>query len=149
MMLLQHLLKTSIGLTMNLTLQVEKDRRKSIVIEGPSRTGKTMWARSLGPHNYWCENVDFSEYNNNAMYNVIDDIPFQYLPCKKALLGSQSNFISNEKYRKKKTIKGGIPSIILCNPDQSYYEAINNWHVSFKPWAEQNIVFVTISEPLF
>nr|CRL31564.1 coat protein [Chilli leaf curl virus] len=24
----------------------------SIVIEGDSRTGKTMWARSLGPHNY-------------------------------------------------------------------------------------------------
>ncbi|KAI8025382.1 Replication-associated protein [Camellia lanceoleosa] len=31
----------------------------SIIIEGPSRTGKTQWARSLGRHNYYNRGVDF------------------------------------------------------------------------------------------
>nr|BDI21189.1 replication-associated protein [Tomato leaf curl Cebu virus] len=35
-------------------------RPKSIVIEGDSRTGKTMWSRSLGPHNYLCGHLDLS-----------------------------------------------------------------------------------------
>nr|QIH45327.1 replication protein [Ageratum yellow vein China virus] len=40
----------------------------SIVIEGESRTGKTMWARSLGPHNYLCGHLDLSPkvYSNDA-----------------------------------------------------------------------------------
>nr|ASX95500.1 RepB/C2 protein [Prunus geminivirus A] len=129
--------------------QETNQRKKSLVIEGPSRTGKTQWARSLGPHNYWAETVDFSMYDDKALYNVIDDIPFQYLPCKKALLGCQHNYIANEKYRKKQTIKGGIPAIVLCNPDQSYEDAITNWHVSFKPWAEDNIIFVKINSSLY
>nr|QIH45215.1 replication protein [Ageratum yellow vein China virus] len=43
-------------------------RPKSIVIEGDSRTGKTMWARSLGPHNYLCGHLDLSPkvYSNDA-----------------------------------------------------------------------------------
>nr|CAJ78008.1 AC1 protein [East African cassava mosaic virus (Uganda variant)] len=48
----------------------------SIVLEGDSRTGKTMWARSLGPHNYLCGHLDLSPkvYSNDAWYNVIDDV---------------------------------------------------------------------------
>nr|ARI46354.1 C2 protein [Grapevine red blotch virus] len=142
--------KEYIILTMNSTMQDQTHRRrKSLVIEGPSKTGKTQWALSLGKHNYWCESVDFSLYIDDALYNIIDDIPFQYLPCKKALLGCQSNYIANEKYRPKRKIKGGIPSIVLCNPDQSYYDAITNWNASFKPWAEDNIIFVKIDGPLY
>nr|AFL03416.1 replication associated protein [Tomato yellow leaf curl virus] len=53
----------------------------SIVIEGDSRTGKTMWARSLGPHNYLCGHLDLSPkvYSNDAWYNVIDDVDPHYL----------------------------------------------------------------------
>nr|CAJ78224.1 AC1 protein [East African cassava mosaic Zanzibar virus] len=49
-------------------------RPNSIVLEGDSRTGKTMWARSLGPHNYLCGHLDLSPkvYSNDAWYNVID-----------------------------------------------------------------------------
>lgn len=35
-------------------------------------------------------------------------------------MGSQSDFTVNPKYGKKKTIKGGIPTIILCNPDDDW-----------------------------
>ncbi|QHB15491.1 AC1 [Papaya begomovirus 2] len=35
-------------------------RPRSIIIEGDSRTGKTMWARALGPHNYLSGHLDFN-----------------------------------------------------------------------------------------
>lgn len=88
--------------------ELKPDRPLTLIIEGPTRTRKTAWARSLGLHNYFCGGVDFSVYNNLALYNVIDDISFQYLPCKKELLGSQKDFTVNEKYRKKQRVKGGI-----------------------------------------
>ncbi|XP_070049652.1 uncharacterized protein [Nicotiana tomentosiformis] len=53
------------------------DRPLSLILEGPSKTGKTAWARSLGVHNYISGHLDFKakSYSNNVTYNVIDDIP--------------------------------------------------------------------------
>jgi hypothetical protein len=92
--------------------------------------------------------VDFSDYDNQALYNVIDDIPFKFLPCKKELLGGQLNFVCNEKYRKKTRVKGGIPAIVLCNRDMSYFNAINE-DPAFKEWAEQNVIFEFINEKFY
>ncbi|XP_070049641.1 uncharacterized protein [Nicotiana tomentosiformis] len=52
------------------------DRPLSLILEGPSRTGKTAWARSLGVHNYISGHLDLNakSYSNNVTYNVIDDI---------------------------------------------------------------------------
>ncbi|KAF5931503.1 hypothetical protein HYC85_027674 [Camellia sinensis] len=49
-------------------------RPKSIIIEGPSRIGKTCWARSLGPHNYYSGHIDLRDHKNDAFYNIIDDV---------------------------------------------------------------------------
>ena len=106
----------------------------------------TAWARHLGLYNYFNGVVDFSTYNNNALYNVIDDIPFQFLPCKKQLLGEQK--VVNEKYSKKTICKGGIPCIVLCNPDQSYEDEIRKDPV-FMDWAESNVIFEYIYDNLF
>ncbi|KAJ1440937.1 Geminivirus AL2 coat protein, MSV type [Sesbania bispinosa] len=103
-------------------------RPKSIIVEGHSRTGKTQWARSLGRHNYLCGHLDFNSrcYSNDVVYNVIDDISPNYLKMKhwKELLGAQQNWKTNCKYGKPVLIKGGIPSIILCNPgpESSYHD---------------------------
>nr|ANA76338.1 replication-associated protein [Euphorbia caput-medusae latent virus] len=123
------------------------DRPITLIIEGPSKTGKTAWARSLGRHNYYCGGVDFSNYDVFALYNVIDDIPFQYLPCKKELLGCQKDFTVNEKYRKKTRIKGGIPTIILCNPDQSYRIALTNSEMY--EWSTHNVLHIEIKDPFY
>ncbi|XP_039138831.1 uncharacterized protein LOC120276171 [Dioscorea cayenensis subsp. rotundata] len=52
------------------------DRPMSLILEGPSRTGKTAWARSLGRYNYICGHMDFNANNfkNDVMYNLIDDV---------------------------------------------------------------------------
>ncbi|ABY84412.1 AC1 [Emilia yellow vein virus-[Fz1]] len=90
----------------------------SIVIEGDSRTGKTMWARSLGPHNYLCGHLDLSPkvYSNDAWYNVIDDVDPHYLSTLKNLWGPKGTAKAIPKYGKPIQIKGGIPTIFLCNP---------------------------------
>nr|AGH27825.1 AC1 protein [Tomato yellow leaf curl virus] len=126
----------------------------SIVIEGDSRTGKTMWARSLGPHNYLCGHLDLSPkmYSNDAWYNVIDDVDPHYLKHFKELMGAQRDSQSNTKYGKPIQMKGGIPTIFLCNPapTSSYREYLDEEkNISLKNWALKNATFVTLYEPLF
>nr|QQO51949.1 putative replication protein [Pepper yellow leaf curl virus] len=129
-------------------------RPKSIVIEGESRTGKTMWARSLGLHNYLCGHLDLSPkvYNNDAWYNVIDDVDPHYLKHFKEFMGAQRNWQSNTKYGKPIQIKGGIPTIFLCNPGptSSYKEYLDeDKNNALKSWAVKNATFVTINGPLY
>lgn len=131
-------------------------RYKSIIIEGPSRIGKTLWARSLGKHNYLAGHLDFNEkvYSNEAEYNILDDIKPDYLKLKhwKELIGAQSDWQSNKKYGKPVQIKGGIPSIILCNPGEgsSYKDFLDkDENSSLKDWTTANAIFITIHQPLF
>nr|URM59638.1 replication-associated protein [Tomato yellow leaf curl virus] len=129
-------------------------RPNSIIIEGDSRTGKTMWARSLGPHNYLCGHLDLSPkvYSNDAWYNVIDDVDPHYLKHFKEFMGAQRDWQSNTKYGKPIQIKGGIPTIFLCNPGptSSYREYLDEEkNISLKNWALKNATFVTLYEPMF
>nr|QSS76716.1 C1 protein [Tomato curly stunt virus] len=129
-------------------------RSISIVIEGESRTGKTMWARSLGPHNYLCGHLDLSPkvYSNDAWYNVIDDVDPHYLKHFKEFMGAQRDWQSNTKYGKPIQIKGGIPTIFLCNPGptSSYKEFLEEEkNAPLKAWALKNATFITLNEPLF
>ncbi|CAD90108.1 AC1 protein [Papaya leaf curl China virus] len=129
-------------------------RPKSIVIEGDSRTGKTMWARSLGPHNYLCGHLDLSPkvYSNDAWYNVIDDVDPHYLKHFKEFMGAQRDWQSNTKYGKAIQIKGGIPTIFLCNPGptSSYKEYLNeDKNSALKDWALKNAEFITLNSPLY
>ncbi|AGJ03640.1 replicase [Chilli leaf curl Bijnour virus-India] len=126
----------------------------SIVIEGDSRTGKTMWARCLGPHNYLCGHLDLSPkvFSNDAWYNVIDDVDPHYLKHFKEFMGAQRDWQSNTKYGKPVMIKGGIPTIFLCNkgPNSSYKEYLDEEkNAALKQWAIKNAVFITLEEPLY
>nr|AIY31205.1 AC1 protein [Tomato yellow leaf curl virus] len=126
----------------------------SIVIEGDSRTGKTMWARSLGPHNYLCGHLDLSPkvYSNDTWYNVIDDVDPHYLKHFKQFMGAQRDWQTNTKYGKPIQIKGGIPTIFLCipRPTSSYREYQDEEkNISLKNWALKNATFITLYEPLF
>ncbi|CAI45391.1 AC1 protein [Senecio yellow mosaic virus] len=129
-------------------------RPKSIVIEGDSRTGKTAWARSLGPHNYLCGHLDLSPkvYSNSAWYNVIDDVDPHYLKHFKEFMGAQRDWQSNTKYGKPIQIKGGIPTIFLCNPGptSSYIEFLEeDKNSALKEWALKNATFIILTEPLY
>ncbi|QOI11360.1 replication-associated protein [Cnidoscolus blistering yellow mosaic virus] len=130
----------------------------SLIIEGDSRTGKTMWARALGSHNYLSGHLDFNSrvYSNDVDYNVIDDISPQYLKMKhwKELIGAraQRDWQSNCKYGKPVQIKGGVPSIVLCNPGEgsSYKDFLEKEeNASLKSWTLHNAQFVFLNSPLY
>ncbi|BAG68461.1 AC1 protein [Sweet potato leaf curl virus] len=130
------------------------DRPISIVIEGPSRIGKTVWARSLGPHNYLCGHLDLSPkvYSNSAWYNVIDDVNPQYLKHFKEYMGAQKDWQSNCKYGKPVQIKGGIPTIFLCNPGEG--SSFKLWldkpeQGALKNWSTANAIFCDVDSPFW
>nr|AIN36313.1 REP [Macroptilium yellow spot virus] len=132
------------------------ERPISIIIEGDSRTGKTMWARALGSHNYLSGHLDFNSkvYSNDVQYNVIDDIAPQYLKLKhwKELIGAQKDWQSNCKYGKPVQIKGGIPCIVLCNPGEgaSYKSFLDKEeNASLRQWTIHNAKFVFLNSPLY
>nr|AOV62472.1 replication-associated protein [Malvastrum bright yellow mosaic virus] len=132
------------------------ERPVSLIIEGDSRTGKTMWARALGPHNYLSGHLDFNPrvYSNEVEYNVIDDVAPQYLKLKhwKELLGAQKDWQSNCKYGKPVQIKGGIPAIVLCNPGEgaSYKDFLNKEeNTALRNWTIKNVVFITLTSALY
>ncbi|AJG06144.1 replication initiator protein [Tomato latent virus] len=132
------------------------ERPLSLIVEGDSRTGKTMWARALGPHNYLSGHLDFNTrvYSNEVEYNVIDDVAPHYLKLKhwKELLGAQKDWQSNCKYGKPVQIKGGIPSIVLCNPGEgaSYKEFLDKEeNIGLRNWTIKNAIFITLTAPLY
>ncbi|KAJ0765842.1 putative geminivirus AL1, replication-associated protein [Helianthus annuus] len=129
-------------------------RPKLVIIEDNSRIGKTMWARSLGRHNHICGHMDLNKkvFSNNAEYNIIDDIPPQYFKHRKEFIGAQRNWQSNCKYGKPSLVKGGIPTIILCNPGLgfSYWDHLNKPDMlGLKEWTLNNVVFIFLNEPLY
>jgi len=77
------------------------------------------------------------------LYNILDDIPFKYVPAWKCLVGSQRDFTVNPKYGKKKIIKGGIPSIIIVNPDDDWYKQMST---SQQEYFESNCVIHFMGE---
>ncbi|KAF7130585.1 hypothetical protein RHSIM_Rhsim10G0100100 [Rhododendron simsii] len=90
------------------------NRPISIIIEGPSRIGKTHW---------------------------------------KEFIGAQKDWQSNCKYGKPVQIKGGIPTIVLCNlgVGSSFYDYLNKEdHGALKAWTTQNATFIFLDEtPLY
>nr|UUV61385.1 C1 [Tomato mottle leaf curl virus] len=132
------------------------ERPITLIIEGDSRTGKTMWARALGPHNYLSGHLDFNSrvYSNEADYNVIDDVTPQYLKMKhwKELIGAPRDWQSNCKYGKPVQIKGGIPSIVLCNPGEgaSYKDFLDKEeNTALRNWTLHNAKFIFLDTPLY
>nr|QXN75631.1 MAG: replication associated protein [Genomoviridae sp.] len=108
-------------------------RPRSLILWGETRLGKTVWARSLGPHIYCCLqwNVDDLKAGlEDAKYAVLDDIQgnFQFFPSYKGWLGGQKTFTVTDKYRGKTTIEWGRPTIWIMNDDPEEVGHVDlNW----------------------
>lgn len=96
----------------------DQSRPKTLFLCGPTRTGKTCWARSLGEHMYFCCMFNLNDWSNSAQYLVIDDFNWEFFPNKKGFWGAQDTFTLTDKYKGKRTVKWGKPMIYICNPDQ-------------------------------
>lgn len=117
------------------------DRPKSLILVGPTRCGKTAWARSLGQHMYFNGSFNLDDWDNDAEYAIFDDWEdwtrfFNY----KQFLGAQQEFTLADKYRAKRTLTWGKPCIILSNEMPLF----KDWK-----WIEGNCFICIIENPLF
>nr|UBQ66296.1 Rep protein [finch CRESS-DNA virus] len=110
------------------------------------RVGKTLWARSLGKHVYFGGLFNLGELDdtNDVDYAVFDDMQggFDFFHGYKFWLGAQAEFTVTDKYKGKRHIKWGKPSIWLCNLCPAAEKV--DWE-----WIEGNCTVVSLNEPIF
>jgi len=139
-------------------------RLKSLVLYGPSRTGKTVWARSLGPHVYTMGIVSGKLLLRDApgsRYAVFDDMRggIGYFHAWKEWLGAQAVVTVKELYRDPVQLVWGRPSVWLANTDPrtELWGALHEHATVSKreavqsdiDWLEANCIFVELREPIF
>lgn len=119
------------------------------MLVGPSKTGKSHWARSLGDHIYFGNNYSLDLWRPEASYVVFDDIELKYVHAYKYWLGSMGEFTDTDKFRAKRTIVWGPFKccIILCNEglDWRYTE---EWKRE-RSWFETNVEVIEVRNKLF
>jgi len=118
------------------------------VLLGESRTGKTLWARSLGPHIYNVGLVNGEECAKVAdvRYAIFDDIRggIKFFPAFKEWLGAQEYVCVRRLYRDPKNMKWGKPTIWISNVDPR-----QNMDPADVSWMEDNAVFIEVNAPIF
>lgn len=121
-------------------------RGRSLVLVGPSRMGKTVWARSLRQkHAYFGGLFCLDEFEENVEYAVFDDMQggVEFFHAYKFWLGHQQSFYATDKYRGKKLITWGKPAIWCSNTDPRAEKGAD------ADWLDANCVFVFIDSKLY
>lgn len=123
-------------------------RQKSLVLYGETRLGKTMWARSLGPHMYFCGLYSGAEAMRYAecAYAVFDDMGgLKYVPQYKNWLGCQMQFQVKMLYKDPKIITWGKPCIWLANEDPRMEAGVTESEIR---WLEGNCTFIHLESSI-
>lgn len=125
----------------------DRDRQKSLVLYGATRLGKTVWARSLGSHIYFCglySGAEAMRYKE-VEYAIFDDMQLKYVPQFKNWLGCQFSFQVKVLYKDPVLISWGKPCIWLSNDDPRLESHLTSTDIE---WLEGNCVFVNITESI-
>lgn len=150
------------AINQQLSVQSLGKRPKSIVIEGPSRLGKTEFILSYLTHinlhyNYTRGEFDFSKQNHKNAYkiNIFDDISLTKIRKEgllKDIIGGQKGFSYNVKYAPKRTIAGKKLNIFLVNPDisfENYCEWSCDKGYKYHEYLEDNCIFIYVPDKLY
>lgn len=148
-------------------LSLEGGRGRPLILESPSRYGKTEYIRTLLHHSncdYVYMNADWNANAfpvdiSNVRFVVLDDIPvsrFLKWPWK-PFFGCQRQFVITDKYKAKRNIIFPQPwSLIwLCNRDDNLLNNHKVWDprlpiVEAREYLEQqNVLQIKLNQPLF
>lgn len=126
-------------------------RGRSLVLWGPTRTGKSTYARSLGEHIYFAglfSGGSALSKSSSAKYAIFDDIRggIKFFPGFKDWLGCQPCFMVKQLYREPILMEWGKPSIWISNTDPR-----DDMSEADIDWMEGNCDFICITkeEPIF
>lgn len=123
----------------------EPHRPKSLILCGPTRTGKTEWARSIGRHTYWYGQCNIDTWDDAMEYLIMDDFGVEvtkYLPLWKGYFGAQKELNVTQKYRGVYPKSYGKPLLWLCNQ-------LPIFSPSEQDWVDSNCITVIIRSALF
>lgn len=86
---------------------------------------------------------NLNEYNDECEYAVFDDIAggFEYFHNYKGWLGSQKEFTVTDKYRPKRLVKWGRPTIMLTNDDPTMDPKVDS------AWLHGNCDIIFVGTP--
>jgi len=106
--------------------------------------GKTLWARSHGPHAYFGGLFSLDESVTDVKYAVFDDINggIPFFPQYKWWLGHQKQFYATDKYKHKQLIEWGRPAIWVSNNDPREENGADY------EWLNANCQFVYVNSSL-
>lgn len=117
----------------------------SLCLCGPSRMGKTEWARSIARHSYFAEMFNLEDLDEEGRYAIFDDFKINFIPAYKGWFGGQRQFTVTDKYKHKKTIIWGKPSIFLCNIDRlPHFDTCME-----ETWWNTNVLTINIATNLY
>lgn len=118
------------------------------MLYGDSRTGKTLWARSLGTHLYCIGLVSGDECMKagEVDYAVFDDIRggIKYFHAFKEWLGGQEYVTVKRLYKEPKLVKWFKPAVWVSNVDPRL--EMDPADVS---WLNENAYFIEVNNPIF
>lgn len=117
---------------------------------GATRLGKTVWARSLGSHSYFGGLFNLDDFSEDSRYAIFDDISggFEFFPNYKQWMGGQFEFTVTDKFKHKRTVKWGKPTIWICNTDPRMEEYPRGKRPDFG-WMEDNVWFIECTDTIF
>ncbi|AMH87672.1 replication-associated protein [Pteropus associated gemycircularvirus 10] len=155
---------TGIEFELGMVPELARWGRELPVLYGPSRLGKTLWARSLGPHAYIMGMVSghvLTRDMPDAQYAVFDDMRggISMFPSFKEWFGAQEVVTVKTLYRDPVQMKWGKPCIWLANADPRDQLKADITDRTPKgridliyndiEWMEANCIFVGLQEAIF
>nr|QWY79442.1 MAG: replication-associated protein [Cressdnaviricota sp.] len=150
---------TPLGIRIELGLMLLGQRPKSLILFGPSRTGKTSWARSLGSHVYFERLFSGKEALGGMLdveYAVFDDCSINHMPGWKSWFGAQATVGVRAMYRDAQYMKWGKPIVWCCNRDPRIdmrvdieNERSHTWFQDDIDWMEANCIFINVLDKLY
>lgn len=121
----------------------QPERPRCLVLVGPSRLGKTEWARSIGRHMYFNGMFMQDLWDTRAQYAIFDDIDWKFIVNGKGWLGGQKEFILTDKYRKKMRVHWNHPVIWCTNKPLINHEGLD------LDWLERNATIIHLKDRLY
>jgi len=95
---------------------------------------------------YFCNLFSLDDWDDGASYIILDDIDIKFFPHWKFFLGAQKEGVLVDKYRKKRRVRNGRPTIWLCNPDMDPRGSLSRAECE---WISINCEVITVKEKLY
>jgi len=123
----------------------KKDRALCLFLDGVGGLGKTEWARSLGRHIYYSGSIDtLANWDDDAMYIVLDNIPWNKLKQPKSWLTCKGECTLAARYGKKRSVIIDKPCIYITNGSDMDMDLV----YTDSYWLA-NAVVALLTQPLF